>query len=106
MVLRISLFFSLLLIGCNSPISQKGFEESEFKLNASDLFEIHCSNCHGMKGNLGNSGAKDLSKSQFTIAQIKEIVSEGKKAMPPLGELIANPSEMDSIVNYVLSLRK
>ena len=106
MVLRISFLACILLLSCTRQKGNSEEEKEEYQLNATDLFEIHCSNCHGMTGKLGNSGAKDLTKSLFTVAQIKEIVSEGKNAMPPLGELIANPAEMDSIVRYVLSLRK
>lgn len=70
------------------------------------LFEINCSNCHGMDGKLGNSGAKDLSQSTMSDAEIVTILEEGKNAMPPMGMLMENSSDMDSIVVFVKSLRR
>lgn len=70
------------------------------------LYERNCSNCHGMDGRLGNSGAKDLTASKMTDEQIIEILEEGKNAMPPMAMLMENPSDMDSIVVFVKSLRK
>jgi cytochrome c6 len=71
-----------------------------------ELFYNQCSSCHGMDGKLGNSGAKDLSKSKLTESQIKYILNEGKGAMPAQIQLISKPSEMDSVVEFVKTLRK
>ncbi len=65
-----------------------------------------CLSCHGADGKLGNSGAKDLSISKLTPEEIKEVLSEGKGAMPPALELLADPNHMDSVVQFVQSLRK
>lgn len=65
-----------------------------------------CLSCHGVDGKLGNSGAKDLSISKLTPEEIKEVLSEGKGAMPPALELLADPNHMDSVVQFVQSLRK
>jgi mono/diheme cytochrome c family protein len=62
--------------------------------------------CHGENGQLGNSGAKDLSTSLLSDEEIREILNEGKGAMPPILELMANPKHMDSVIQHIKTLRK
>jgi len=81
-------------------------EQEDVALSGDKLYLNHCSNCHGLDGKLGNSGAKDLSVSRFSDAEIVQIIQEGKNAMPPLAELMESKQEMDSVVEYVKRLRK
>ena len=64
-----------------------------------------CISCHGENGQLGNSGAKDLSISKLSPEEIREILSEGKGAMPPALELMEDPKHMDSVIQFVQTLK-
>ena len=108
MVLRFTVFsFSaLLLFACKPPAGDCEECEAEAKISGKSLFMDQCLSCHGADGKLGNSGAKDLSISKLTPNEIIEVLSEGKGAMPPALELLADPNQMDSVVQFVQSLRK
>jgi mono/diheme cytochrome c family protein len=112
MVLKSSFLLSFVLIlfaACDATNSTNAdFTEStdnRTQLSGKELFGLHCSSCHGMDGKLGNSGAKDLTLSQMTDEEILLIIHEGRKAMPPMAELIGNQSDLDSVLVFVKALR-
>ena len=51
-------------------------------ISGAELFKRHCVLCHGVSGNLGLNGARDLSQSRLSREQRIEIISNGKAAMP------------------------
>ena len=107
MVLRISIISFLLVFTSCKPSSKKCIAcEAEQAVSGLSLYTYKCESCHGPKGDLGVSGARDLSKSKLREEEIREILMEGKGAMPPALELVEEPSHMDSVVKYVQKLRK
>ena len=52
------------------------------------------------------SGAKDLSTSNLKKEEIKDRIQNGKNGMPSFEGIIQEGEQMDSIVSYVISLRK
>ncbi len=100
------LVFAISLFGCKPP--SKSCDECDDSLleTGQRLYTNQCASCHGEDGKLGNSGATDLSKSELNNKQIREILSEGRGAMPPMLELVEEPAHMDSIVEYIKALRK
>ncbi|MGJ8660670.1 MAG: c-type cytochrome [Bacteroidota bacterium] len=107
MVLKILAVFVLFLgFGACQPEPKSCTDCEEVVPTGKELFFNQCSACHGMDGKLGNSGAKDLSQSKLTDEQIKEILNEGKGAMPVQVQLIGKSAEMDSVIEFVKQLRK
>jgi mono/diheme cytochrome c family protein len=82
---------------------------------AEELFVKHCASCHGHDGKARTpaarkSGAKDLSVSKTTDAEIEKQIVEGKKdqqglqKMPPFkGRL--TPEEIQSLIGWVKRFR-
>ncbi len=107
MVLKIVKFSFLLLafVSCK-PESKSCTDCEDASVTGKELYYNQCSSCHGMDGKLGSSGAKDLSASRLTDLQIKEILNEGKGAMPAQIQLIGKSAEMDSVIEFVKQLRK
>jgi mono/diheme cytochrome c family protein len=108
MVLKIVAFLLVsILFACSSEPDKKNTipQETPAQKSAS-LFVLYCASCHGEDGKLGSSGAKDLSKSILSIAEINEILANGKNAMPPMNELLQTKENKELVVNHVLSLRK
>lgn len=64
------------------------------------LFEANCSSCHGNDGKKGLGGAKDLTASALDITAIKEIILNGKGAMPAAA---VNEEQANAIAGYVNS---
>jgi len=108
MVLKLVAFLLVsILFACSSEPDKKNTIPQETPAQKSaNLFILYCASCHGEDGKLGSSGAKDLSKSTLSIAEINEILANGKNAMPPMNELLETKENQELVVNHVLSLRK
>ncbi len=108
MVLKLVAFLLVsILFACSSEPDKKNAIPQETPAQKSaNLFILYCASCHGEDGKLGSSGAKDLSKSTLSIAEINEILANGKNAMPPMNELLRTKENQELVVNHVLSLRK
>ncbi|WNJ16627.1 SirB2 family protein [Pontibacter sp. G13] len=65
--------------------------------------QYNCISCHGEDGALGLSGAKKLSESVATDAEIAELLANGKNAMPPYPGLTED--EVKALTAYVKSFR-
>ncbi len=68
------------------------------------LFNTHCTLCHGRKGNLRMNGAKDLVKSTLKREEMIALVTNGRNAMMPYKNAL-KPKEIEAVVEYALSLR-
>jgi cytochrome c6 len=69
------------------------------------LFNMQCANCHGRKGTLGISGAKDLSVSTLSRDSMIAVVVRGRGTMMPYGELF-DRKQIQAVVDHALSLRR
>lgn len=111
MVLR-TIAFTLpfyLLFAC-SGTSETGTyaeEESSEPVDAKSLYVLHCESCHGMDGDKGTSSAAKLSQSTLSDKQVKHMILNGNdKGMMPYKDIITGKDEVNSLVDYVKSLRK
>jgi mono/diheme cytochrome c family protein len=68
------------------------------------LFKVQCVVCHGQDGKADFSGAKDLTQSKKTDAQIIEIIKDGKNSMPKMAK-IYDEYELKALTDYVKTLR-
>lgn len=69
------------------------------------LYRSHCTLCHGGDGKLGINGAKDLTASVLTRAQMIAQVSTGKGAMAAYKNVLT-AKEIEAVVDYTRSLGK
>jgi mono/diheme cytochrome c family protein len=108
MVLKIVAFLLVsILFACSSePDKNNPIPPETPAQKSANLFILYCASCHGEDGKLGSSGAKNLSKSTLSIAEINEILANGKNAMPPMNKLLQTKENKELVVNHVLSLRK
>jgi len=68
------------------------------------LFNANCALCHGRKGDLGMSGAKDLTKSVMAREEMIAIVTKGRNGMMPY-EKTLKPEEIEAVVDHARTLR-
>ena len=111
MVLRIILACGMLvfLTACGGSTSVDTVHPGEEYVPAEpkSLYILHCESCHGMDGKKGNSGAADLSVSTLTDKEIKNMILNGNdKGMMPYKDIITSDIEVNSMVEYVKTLRK
>lgn len=68
------------------------------------VFNSNCAMCHGRKGDLGMSGAKNLVVSTLSRAEIITMVTNGKGAMMPYGKILSK-KQIQAVADHVLTLR-
>jgi mono/diheme cytochrome c family protein len=65
-----------------------------------------CANCHGEDGKLGASGAKDLTLSTLTDAEVLQRINEGKNGMPQMKSVLETKENVTAVAEYVKGMRK
>jgi mono/diheme cytochrome c family protein len=68
------------------------------------VFNTNCAMCHGRKGDLGISGAKDLVASTLSRDSVIAMVTNGKGAMMPYGKTLSK-KQIEAVADHVLTLR-
>lgn len=109
--MKITLLFRALVIvwmaGC--PIARAATSGAE-------LFGDYCAPCHGLDGKARTPagrklGAKDLSQSKLSDAEIEKQITNGTKnergaeRMPPFKEKLT-PADISAVVAYVKTFRR
>jgi len=97
------LVLSLVLVGCSSPEPADVTASNE---SNDEFFDQRCAVCHGSDGKACLSGASDLSTSTLKDEDIKEIIENGKNAMPPFKVMIDSEETLKNTIEHVKSLRK
>lgn len=69
------------------------------------IYSNQCTNCHGVDGKKGLSGAKDLTASVSSRAEKIEIVTHGKNAMQAYDKMLS-AEQIEAVVGYVETLKK
>ena len=93
-----------------------GLQQASAATPVEDLFNKTCAPCHGKDGKANTpagkkAGAKDLSISKTTPAEIEQQITEGKAdakgvlKMPAFAGKIT-PDEIKALTDYVLAFRK
>ncbi len=105
MVLRfiLPLFFSgiILLSACsNNPNTSENTA-----LSGADLYVKSCAVCHGNDGKKGLSGASDLSTSTLDYTSLVDVITNGRKIMPPFKTTL-KAHEIEAIAKHVESLKQ
>lgn len=69
-----------------------------------DIFRKECAMCHGNRGNLGLSGAKDLTQSLLSKEEMITVVTRGRGGMAGFGHLLT-AEQINEVVEHVRTLR-
>ena len=69
------------------------------------IFTRNCQLCHGEDGKLGLSGSKDLTVSTLSDAEVKNLIRDGKNAMPPYKDMLSE-TEINAVHAYVKTFVK
>jgi mono/diheme cytochrome c family protein len=69
------------------------------------LYKQYCVTCHGLYGDMGASGAHDLTASALTVEERIEVITNGRNAMTPFKSLL-RPEQIEAIAAYTLELKR
>ena len=107
MVLKIvGLFLTLTLASCSRSVDEFSSKDNGGYQSGAKFYEQRCDICHGADGKLGVSSASDLSASVLTTDELKEIIKNGKGAMPAFGHALKSDSTLYALIEHITSLRK
>ncbi len=94
----------LLAIILFSSFTQFSVDKADIK-KGKEVFESKCAKCHGSDGTKGKWGAKNLQVSRLGDADMKTIITNGKRIMPAWGKRLTE-DELLSVIGYVKTLRQ
>ena len=69
------------------------------------IYKSQCVMCHGRKGNLNMSGAKDLTKSELTEEEMIAVVTSGRGGMIGFGKTLTK-KQVEEVVGHVRMLHE
>ena len=75
------------------------------KIDAQKLYNLNCKLCHGAEGNLGLSGAKDLTASTLTKEERISIISNGKGGMSGYSSVLSK-KEIAALADFLDTFKK
>lgn len=99
---HLMLLAALLLLACGSA-STDGTDAPP-PTEGEMVYNTNCAMCHGRKGNLGMSGAKDLVASTLSHNEVIALVTNGKGTMMPYGKTLSK-KQIEAVAEHVLTLR-
>ncbi|MEY4486527.1 MAG: hypothetical protein RL440_1060 [Bacteroidota bacterium] len=109
MVLKRFQLFPLFLLFFSCQTGSENTKEISQQTPAeqgASLYTMHCAQCHGEDGKLGSSGAKDLSISKLSDQKIRQLITNGKGAMPPMKALLETDTNIQLVLSHIKALRK
>lgn len=73
--------------------------------NGEEIYLTYCKSCHGKKGSLGIGGAAKLTKSELTLDERIEIITNGKGKMTGFGALLSK-KEVKAVAKFTETFSK
>ena len=75
------------------------------KIDGAKIYKTYCVTCHGIYGDMGGSGAFDLTTSKLTLDERIEVITKGRNLMTPFEGLLS-PEKIKAVAEYVETLRQ
>jgi mono/diheme cytochrome c family protein len=69
------------------------------------LYKQNCVICHGLYGDMGASGAHDLTASELPLEERIAVITNGRNAMTPFKALLS-PDQIEAVAEYTLTLKE
>lgn len=68
------------------------------------VYNTYCLTCHGKDGNMGASGAHDLTETKLSLAESIKVITEGRGIMTPHKFLGAD--KINAVAKYIETFKK
>lgn len=97
---------SLFMFACGEEKSNKlATAATPKKVNGEKIYKRNCVICHGTRGDMGASGAHDLTASVLPVEERVAIITKGRNTMVGF-EAILDEKEIAAVAQYTLTLNK
>ncbi|MCP3929765.1 MAG: cytochrome c [Bacteroidetes bacterium] len=95
-------YMSVLAIGCGSMEAK---QENKNDLSGAAIYKQNCIVCHGIKGNMGAAGAFDLTKTELSLEERVDVLTNGRNTMPPLVGVLSE-AQIEAVAEYSAQLKQ
>lgn len=75
------------------------------QVDGKKIYKQYCVTCHGLYGDMGASGAFNLTTSELPVADRIVVITKGRGAMTPFENLL-DADEIAAVAEYTLELKK
>ena len=103
------LAFTVFACGGDSPKEQKTTKKvaakKKKKVDGEKVYKQYCVTCHGVYGDMGASGAFNLTESKLTVDEKIAVVTNGRNTMTPFKGLLSE-AKIKAVVEYTEKLKK
>ncbi len=69
------------------------------------IYKQYCVVCHGIYGDMGASGAFNLTESELPVEERMIVIKNGRNAMPAFGAIL-DEDKIKAVAEYTLTLKK
>ncbi len=74
------------------------------KPDGEKIYKNYCVTCHGLYGDMGASGAHDLTKSELSLEERILVISKGRNTMTPMEGLLSE-EKIKAVAEYTIKLK-
>jgi mono/diheme cytochrome c family protein len=96
----LSFFLIIVAFGLGEKMKSAKAGAKTVAVNGKEIFEDKCTLCHGSDGKLAANGAKDLSTTALTHADMVNVITNGKNTMASYKEVLS-PEQIEAVSNYI-----
>ena len=75
------------------------------KVDGKKIYRQYCVTCHGVNGDMGASGAFDLTTSKLTLDEKIAVITNGRNTMTPFKGLLSE-AKIKAVAEYSETLKK
>jgi len=75
------------------------------KVDGEKVYKTYCVTCHGLKGNMGASGAFNLQTSELNVDERIAVITNGRNTMTPFKGLLSE-EKIKAVAKYTMKLKK
>ena len=88
-----------------SSNSKEVAQKQSKKIDGAKIYKQYCVTCHGLYGDMGASGAHDLTASPLSLDERIQVITKGRNLMAPFESLL-NEEKIKAVAKYTLTLKK
>ena len=115
--LGLFLLFAAFIYACNSEAPSDSSQSSTPKAKAkkeepkkkgpdgSKVYKQYCVVCHGVYGDMGASGAFDLTTSELSVEERINVITNGRNVMTAFKSIL-DEDKIKPVAEYTLTLKK
>ena len=100
----------LVLFACGSETPEdkkpvKKTKTAKKTVNGEKVYKQYCVTCHGLSGDMGASGAFDLTTTKLNLEEKITVITNGRNTMTPFKGLLSD-AKIKAVAEYTEKLKK